>query len=494
MPELVAQSSETTSSVKSIRSSKSTQMQLLSKTLHLDLTSEEKVCKPYWNSSCEEISSKLWLPVKTDLPDLELTSSSSLSSSMVESSWFSKKIWQIPTQSSQPTFSPYCITSHLRCTGDVVIVKCRKIRLKPTSHQKILFKQLFGISRLNYNKAIARIKSRSEDEKVNFYALAKEVLSSLPEWANEVPYQVKRMAVKDAVDAFFTSVKLLKSGHCERFDLSFKSVKNPTQSCYIPKSAITDKGIYSRILGRLVYTEKLPDEPMDSRLVKEGDRYYICIPYRETIFNDESQVDKVVALDPGIRTFLSGYSNETAFKLGEGDFKRIARLCLTKDKLLSERAKADCPKPRRRALTKAISRVQRKIKNLVAELHFKCANFLTTNYDVILLPSFETSKMVARKAGRKIGRKTVRAMLTFSFYEFKQRLKHVALQKHKRVVEVNEAFTSKTASWTGEVVNIGSAKVITSNGLTVDRDLNGARGIYLRALVDRPWLASLEAA
>jgi putative resolvase len=55
---------------------------------------------------------------------------------------------------------------------------------------------------------------------------------------------------------------------------------------------------------------------------------------------------------------------------------------------------------------------------------------------------------------------------------------------------VNEAYTSKTVSWTGEMVKIGGSKIIKSptTGETMDRDLNGARGIFLRALVDTPWL------
>ncbi len=51
--------------------------------------------------------------------------------------------------------------------------------------------------------------------------------------------------------------------------------------------------------------------------------------------------------------------------------------------------------------------------------------------------------------------------------------------------------TLKTVSWTGEIVkNLGGARVIKSalTGLKMNRDLNGARGIFLRALVDTPWL------
>ncbi len=53
-------------------------------------------------------------------------------------------------------------------------------------------------------------------------------------------------------------------------------------------------------------------------------------------------------------------------------------------------------------------------------------------------------------------------------------------------LDADEAYTSKTASWTGEMKNIGGAKFITSGGITVERDINGARGIFLRALTDRP--------
>jgi hypothetical protein len=50
-----------------------------------------------------------------------------------------------------------------------------------------------------------------------------------------------------------------------------------------------------------------------------------------------------------------------------------------------------------------------------------------------------------------------------------------------------EAYTSKTCSFCGKIHNIGSKKILKySCGITVDRDLNGARGILLRALAVTP--------
>ncbi len=55
------------------------------------------------------------------------------------------------------------------------------------------------------------------------------------------------------------------------------------------------------------------------------------------------------------------------------------------------------------------------------------------------------------------------------------------------VIECNEAYTSKTYSYCGRIHKIGGKKRIKcSCGANVDRDLNGARGIYLRALAITP--------
>lgn len=76
-------------------------------------------------------------------------------------------------------------------------------------------------------------------------------------------------------------------------------------------------------------------------------------------------------------------------------------------------------------------------------------------------------------------------MMTFSHYKFKNFLKHKAFEYGKKVVDVCEAYTSKTHPETGEIMNIGGAKTIKlSNKEVVDRDINGARNIMLRALTD----------
>ncbi|WP_229424097.1 zinc ribbon domain-containing protein [Moorena producens] len=190
---------------------------------------------------------------------------------------------------------------------------------------------------------------------------------------------------------------------------------------------------------------------------------------------------------PGVRTFLTFFSETSVGKIGHGDFSQIQRLCQHLDNLLSKISKAK--RGQKRRMRKAARRMIIRIQNLIDELHHKAARFLVDNFDVILLPTFETSQM-SKKGNRKLRSKTVRNMLNFAHYRFKEFLKHKAFLTGKTVVDVCEAYTSKTVSWTGEMVNIGGSKIIKSkvDGRAMDRDINGARGIFLRALGDTPWL------
>jgi putative transposase len=143
---------------------------------------------------------------------------------------------------------------------------------------------------------------------------------------------------------------------------------------------------------------------------------------------------------------------------------------------------------KRRNLAMAIRRTRARLRHLIDEMHWQVANFLTKSFDVILIPHLETGRLAVR-AKRKLTTKTARHMLTLGHYRFLQRLKQKAQERGKLVIECSEAYTSKTVSWTGEVnPRLGGAKIVRSqlDGQRMDRDLNGARGIFLRALADTP--------
>ncbi len=326
---------------------------------------------------------------------------------------------------------------------------------------------------------------QNPDTKANWKAIKTEIIQLLPEWAKDIPYQIKSIAIKDACLAVREAKKKYKqTGQINK--VRFRSRRDKIQSCYIPKSAVTNKGIYHTKLGSIRFTEKLPAEIGDCRLVRHLGVTYLCIPHQVPRSISENQ-GRVVALDPGVRSFMTLFAEDSFGWLGQHDIGCIQRLCYYLDDLISRSTKANSKK--RYRMRKAADKIRFKIRNLVDELHHQIARFLVDNFDIILLPTFETSQMTIRKS-RKIRSKTVRQMLTFSHYRFKQFLKHKAFETGKLVLDVNEAYTSKTVSWTGEIIhNLGGRKKIKSgNDQVMDRDLNGGRGIFLRSLVDIPSL------
>ena len=112
------------------------------------------------------------------------------------------------------------------------------------------------------------------------------------------------------------------------------------------------------------------------------------------------------------------------------------------DNLMSRISQAT--KQRRKRMRQAAHRMRIRIRNLVDECQKQTACYLTSNYRVIFLPTFESSQMVA-KARRKIRSKTARAMLTWAHSNFSfdtLRLRAVNndlnishLKSHKRPVQ-----------------------------------------------------------
>ncbi len=295
----------------------------------------------------------------------------------------------------------------------------------------------------------------------------------LPEWTKPVPFQIKGIAIREACEAFWKA----------KGRPFFRTGKNPEQSCFIPKTALKDSGIYPRVSGKgLKYHESLPANPMDSRLIWRDGKWWISVPCKTAISRSENQACGIAAIDPGVRTFATFYSPNISGKIGEGDFARIYRLLLHLDKLYSRRAKAD--RRHKKSFTKAIRRMTAKIRNLITELHWKTARFLCENFAVILMPTYETKQMT-EKSGRKIRSKTVRSMLGFANYKFRQRLKWMAQKLGVTVLDVSEAYTSKTHPQTGVIKNIGSAKQIRlKDGSMADRDVVGAYNILIKFLTE----------
>jgi putative transposase len=205
---------------------------------------------------------------------------------------------------------------------------------------------------------------------------------------------------------------------------------------------------------------------------------------------------KIVSIDPGIRTFATLYDpSGIHIEWAPNDYNRIRNFCRHIDDLTSrinqkrpnDPTRFLLPSKKRYRMGKALTKMRFRVKNWVKENHNKLTKYLCENYNVILLPDFQTSKMVKRSK-RRLNSKTFRSLQTWSHYDFKLRL-HNKAEQHDwtQVIKVTEEYTSKTCGRCGNIhQKLGGNKTFEcpNCGWKVDRDLNGARNILLKWILE----------
>ena len=458
-----------------------------SKTLVQVSTTSGSAFSQFYNDTCKAISSDLLSPTEIDSAVSDLSCLNTSSRGEEVKSWFLSSQRIATSMNSWETCSQYFKPSRAECTDLVSTqIKTRRIRIYPTKEQKTILRRWFGVQRLVYNQAIQHYNDKVFDVR-HWMKLYDFVAAELDmNYVKEVPRHIKNIAVKDAYTAWRANCKKSKKSGTP-FSLKFKSRKDKVQSCGIPKKAVSTLGIYHTKSGRMKFSETdwfANSEISDSRLIYDHGRWFVSIPRKITTQSTSETQGGAVAVDPGIRNFGTYFSTDGRFGwVGQRAFERILKLNLRIDKMRSIIATTE-DKLYKFRLKRAIDRMYHKIQDLVDELHWKFINFLTKEFSVVIFPPFNVSDMV-KKSGRKIRKVVVRSMMALRFYEFKERLKSKCKERHVLFIEQNEAWTSKTNSFNGEVMtNLGGKEFFTYQGLKINRDVNGSRNILLRAMRD----------
>lgn len=376
---------------------------------------------------------------------------------------------------------------------DKIELKSRTIKLNIKKNQINELRHWFGASRKYYNTAIRYMNNKNN----KIYGLANIrpiVIDRLSnkKYLDNIPFSIKSESVSDACKAISNAIEKYKK--TKKFQqCTFRSKKDTSQSIsfdYRDIKIINDKTF--KLYGKIIKTnELLPKIDNSCRIIMKHNKYfYLSIPVPIESYNT-IKTDKVVALDPGVRTFQSFYSPDICGKIGHNASSRIYQKCLKIDKLQS---KIDLSKnkfkeehgKKRKSLRRYINilkhlrskRIQ-KIKNLKNELHWKTCNYLVKNFDIIYLPKFESQDMIG-----KLHSKVSRSLCNLSHYTFQQRLLHKSKEYKKKVVIVTEEYTSQTCGCCGKLTKTTSETYKCKNcEIILDRDINGSRNILLKNIL-----------
>ena len=269
------------------------------------------------------------------------------------------------------------------------------------------------------------------------------------------------------------------------------------------------------------FKEKLPCHiNHDCRLIRTvNNRYYLAIPTDIEKPGLVFRRNYTVALDPGERLFQACYDTEgNAYIIGEGDSQKFDELSKRAGQMRAGKARIYTGKKRDRkkkeyrittdkkklkGLRKAAAKVERKIKNMISDIHRKTAKFLVKRYDTILIPKFRSQQMAKKRQNRgqdtqssnsssqtsqnnsqwrTISKGTTRRMLQWSHYKFRELLKSKAKTARKKVFVVEEPLTTKTCGncfhikWEMRGERIYVCKRC---GSRFHRDVNAGRNVIL---------------
>jgi putative transposase len=350
-----------------------------------------------------------------------------------------------------------------------------------------VLKQWFGTYRYVYNKSISSIKKGH----VNKFQLRNQHVTSknntsIKQWELSTPKAVRQQAVYDACKAFTTCISQLKSGLITKFDLRYKTKKKKRTSIGIENSPSLkllkgkDNKMYLNLFPQFIPKIRIGkrqkkelqsfDINTDCRLCFDGCDLWLCAP--TTISNGEPthrNEDNIIALDPGVRTFQTGYDpngKTLHFHRNDDYLKHLKERIALMQSLRSKGKKVDSRKYRKR------------LDNAISDFHWKTIKTLTDNYKKVLLPHFESQEMRMKSNNRHMNRE----LDTLCHYKFKQRLYFKASLTKTKVYDVDESYTTMTCTNCGVLNYVGNNSIYkcASCHLVTERDMNGSRNILLK--------------
>jgi transposase len=321
-------------------------------------------------------------------------------------------------------------------------------------------------------------------------------------WQKEIPFATRDGAIrkfKAAMSSFFKR----RQSHPETEPPGFLSKRSSGDSIFtVRANAMKFKdGRLAIFPARLKGSIRVANKDK-KRLVKHlsvgkecdldvartaNGKWYLVLPRKATIEASKPQYGDAF-LDPGGRTFQTLYSPDgVCGKVGDEFYMddSVKGKLLRADALMSVAAKlkdeGHIGRKRKGVLRKAQA-LRTKVHDVVRDLHRKTCRFLCDNFRAVFIPEFKAPEMT-RIGDRTINSKTVRNLMTFAHSEFRNKLIEYGAKRGTRVYIVSEAWTTKTCTGCGHVMDVGSSKTVACEkcGLHLDRDHSGARNIFMRS-------------
>jgi len=347
--------------------------------------------------------------------------------------------------------------------------KMKVYKLDLTKKQKHICKKWNYCLTKMYNTTLHYIKI---NKIYDFRKVRNNIKENKKEFKN-IPSHILDKAIREACKNYKSALTNYKNGNIKKFRIRYRRLKNRNftiniEPCYMKKNKeIT-------ILGKIKFKngnflEEIKNEVSIFYNYKLNE-YKIGIPVKVEKENIE-QSNNYISLDPGIRTFMTGISDNGFYKFNQSSQDFIKNKLLKLDNISKEN----------KNYKKVEKHIYSKIKNHVTEFHNKIINYLTLNFKNILIGNFSIKRVIKKEFN--LNSMVKRIGLSMRFYEFKEKLKNKCFLRNVNYKEIDESYTSRTCSSCGCINNkLGGNKIFKCLECPsiMDRDLNGAINILYK--------------
>ena len=400
------------------------------------------------------------------------------------------------------------------------VIECQKVKMLLNSEQKQIIHNWFDAYTSMYNEALKYIKTNYKLTKIeitrtllveeidklksqniksfdDFYFIRsqlKDVRDIIHE-KTQVKSIVKNTKIRIhnlefAIEQLCSNIKSAKSnllkGNIKRFRLKYWRNSRLSKTIDIEKTCFKDGKLCHKIFGDIKYYYDGKDYKLNKinhavkiNYNKLTDEYTLLIPIKSSSITIESKKSNLISLDPGLRTFMSGITENKSISIGNN-----VNFIIGKDIQRINNIKNNTNIPNK-IKKKNELRINRKIRNKIDDLHWKTINYLVKNYKTVLLGDM-SAKQIVKKNNSCLSNIQKVACLRTKYFEFNQRLQNKCKKYNVNYKLVDESYTSKTCSICSHYdENLGASKVYNcKHCLTkIDRDINGARNIYIKSLL-----------
>ncbi len=372
----------------------------------------------------------------------------------------------------------------------------KKIRVYLDKEARNTFFKWYFVCKYVYNKCLWLLNN-DKTFKIDRKELRKRVINNdtlqqneNTKWLLEYNYDLRDCGLETLINNYKSNIakyktqgKPFKIYYKKKDEFKYKPISLIVRSKYWNKSS---RNFFSKLFTKekLRTREKLPDIlPHDCRLIREPTgHFYLCIPdYKEQEESQEKQ--EMIAFDPGLKSFLTGYDpNGSVLEIGKGVKFKIKNILFKRNKIKSLIDTCN-NKKRKKSLNKALLRTNKKIRNLIDDLHKRTSKFLCHNYKNIIIPKLNFHKL------KNLNKEDKEVMACLKHCSFVDRLKMKSNQyKNCRVFITEEAYTTQTCSSCGYL-----HKTIRNNDIfecsicnkIMGRDINASKNIFMKFYNDK---------